>query len=250
MLAEVFAWLLNEPLRAVDQRPHRGHRQPPGNKKAKYQVNDSNPSDPQEWLRTAATHQGTWWTDYVAWLTKRSGEEKLRPSELGGGGPEPLAAPGTYVSASGQGGRYPGAGPGRRGDTMDLTVGIGDALGTDYFFLRDQLTPLQLAYLTRTREFVDQEVLPVINDYWERAEYPWPLVNKLGDLGIVGDGIEGYGRPSMDPLSAGLVHMELSRGDGSLGTFVGVQARLAMRSIAMLGSEQQKQRWLPQMARL
>jgi len=54
----------------------------------------------------------------------------------------------------------------------------------------------------------------------------------------------------MDPLSAGLVQMELSRGDGSLGTFVGVQAGLAMRSIAMHGSEEQKQRWLPPMARV
>src|SRR3712207_1915870 len=54
----------------------------------------------------------------------------------------------------------------------------------------------------------------------------------------------------MDALSAGLVHMELNRGDGSLGTFLGVQAGLAMRSIAMLGSEEQKQRWLPRMARL
>jgi glutaryl-CoA dehydrogenase len=54
----------------------------------------------------------------------------------------------------------------------------------------------------------------------------------------------------MDPISAGLVHMELNRGDGSLGTFLGVQAGLAMRSIAMLGSEEQKQRWLPPMSRL
>ena len=86
----------------------------------------------------------------------------------------------------------------------------------------------------RTRDFVDAEVLPVINGYWERAEFPWPLVEKLGALGIVGDGIEGYGCPPIDPLSAGLIHMELHRGDGSLGTFVGVQSGLAMRSIAAL----------------
>jgi glutaryl-CoA dehydrogenase len=129
-------------------------------------------------------------------------------------------------------------------------VGIGDALGTDYFNLRDQLTDRQLDYLRRTREFVDHEVLPVINDYWERAEFPWPLVARLAEVGIVGDGIDGYGCPPMDPLSRGLVYMELSRGDGSLGTFVGVQAGLAMQSIAQCGSEEQKQRWLPAMARL
>ena len=135
-------------------------------------------------------------------------------------------------------------------NSLELNVGVADALGTDYFFLREQLTPQQLDYLTRTRAFVDREVLPVINGYWERAEFPWPLVKKLGELGIVGDGIEGYGCPPMDPISAGLIHMELSRGDGSLATFVGVQAGLAMKSIAMLGSEEQKQRWLPGMARL
>src|SRR5262249_48264796 len=71
----------------------------------------------------------------------------------------------------------------------------------------------------------------------------------LGELGLVGDGIEGYGCPPMSSTAAGLVMMELNRGDGSIGTFLGVQAGLAMRSIAMLGSEDQKQRWLPAMAR-
>jgi glutaryl-CoA dehydrogenase len=70
----------------------------------------------------------------------------------------------------------------------------------------------------------------------------------MGTLGIVGDGIEGYGCPAMSPVAAGLINMELNRGDGSLGTFQAVQAGLAMRSIWMLGSEQQKQRWLPEMA--
>jgi glutaryl-CoA dehydrogenase len=133
---------------------------------------------------------------------------------------------------------------------MTLDTGIGDALGTDYFSLRDQLTPTQRGYLARTREFVQADVLPVINGYWERAEFPWPLVRKMAGLGIVGDGIEGYGCPPVDPLSAGLVHMELSRGDGSLGTFLGVQAGLAMGAIARCGSAEQKRQWLPPMARL
>ena len=128
--------------------------------------------------------------------------------------------------------------------------GIGRSLGTDYFLIADQLTREELGYLRRTREFVDDEVLPVINGYWERAEFPWPLVEKLAKLEVVGDGIEGYGCPPMSPIATGLVHMELNRGDGSLGTLVGVQAGLAMQSIAMLGSEEQKQRWLPGMARL
>src|SRR5206468_3017812 len=100
------------------------------------------------------------------------------------------------------------------------------------------------------RMFVDEEVLPVINGYWERAELPWELVHRLGELGVVGEDITGYGCPALDPISCGLVHLELNRGDGSLGTFLGVQAGLAMQSIAMLGSEEQKRRWLPAMATL
>src|SRR6266545_3157571 len=127
---------------------------------------------------------------------------------------------------------------------------IGRSLGTDYFRIADQLTAEERDYWRRARDFVDDEVLPIINGYWERAEFPWPLIEKLAKLNIVGDGISGYGCPPMSPIATGLVHMELSRGDGSLGTFVGVQAGLAMQSIAMLGSEEQKQRWLPAMASL
>jgi glutaryl-CoA dehydrogenase len=127
---------------------------------------------------------------------------------------------------------------------------LGEALATDYFVVRDQFSQTEWERFISTRRFVDQEVLPVINDYWERAEFPWPLVPRLAELGIVGEDIEGYGCPGMSPLACGLVHMELHRGDGSLGTFLGVQAGLAMKSIALLGSEEQKQRWLPAMARL
>jgi glutaryl-CoA dehydrogenase len=127
---------------------------------------------------------------------------------------------------------------------------IGRARGTDFFRIADQLTGEERGYWNRARRFVDDEVLPVINDYWERAEFPRELVRRLGELELVGDGIEGYGCPPMSPIATGLVHLELNRGDGSLGTFLGVQAGLAMQSVAMLGSEEQKQRWLPPMARL
>jgi glutaryl-CoA dehydrogenase len=127
---------------------------------------------------------------------------------------------------------------------------IGKSLGTDYFRIADQLTDEERGYLRRTREFVDEEVLPAINGYWEKAEFPWPLIEKMAKLGIVGEGIQGYGCPPMSPIATGLIAMELNRGDGSLGTFLGVQAGLAMQSIAMLGSEEQKQRWLPPMAAL
>lgn len=131
-----------------------------------------------------------------------------------------------------------------------MSEDIGRSLGTDYFLIRDQLSDQEIDYLERTRRFVDEEVLPVAADYWERGEFPWELIEKMGKLGIVGDGIDGYGCPPMSPIASGLINMELSRGDGSLGTFLGVQSGLAMRSIAELGSEEQKQRWLGPMARL
>ena len=71
---------------------------PPGNPKARYQVNDSTPADAADWLKTAKTEQGSWWPDLLAWLGDRSGEQKPAPEELGGGGLRPIIeAPGTYV---------------------------------------------------------------------------------------------------------------------------------------------------------
>ena len=138
--------------------------------------------------------------------------------------------------------------------TQAMTVAtqpdIGRALGTDYLLLRGELTAEEIEYLDRTRRFVDEEVLPVMPGYWERAEVPVDLARRLGELGLVGDGIQGYGCPPMSNVAAGLVQMELSRGDGSLATLLGVQAGLAMRAIALLGSEEQEQRWLPAMARM
>ena len=134
--------------------------------------------------------------------------------------------------------------------TPPLFENLGHSLSTDYFFVREQLTEDELTILRRVRRFVEDEVLPVIGGYWERAELPWPLIRRLGELGIVGEDIDGYGCPGLSPIACGLMHMELNRGDGSLGTLVGVQSGLAMQSIAQMGSEEQKQRWLPEMARL
>ena len=127
---------------------------------------------------------------------------------------------------------------------------LGEALATDYFRVREQFNDEEWERFLATRRFVDDEVLPAINAYWEAAELPWPLMRRLPELDMVGEDIEGYGCPGMSPLARGLVHMELHRGDGSLGTFLGVQAGLAMKTIDMLGSEAQKERWLPGMARL
>jgi glutaryl-CoA dehydrogenase len=124
------------------------------------------------------------------------------------------------------------------------------ALAADYYQLDDLLSEEERALRDRIRAFSEAEVLPVINEYWERAEFPFELVPKLARLGIAGTTIKGYGSPGLSRLGAGLVARELARADGSLNTFFGVHSGLAMGSIAMLGSEQQRQRWLPSMARL
>jgi glutaryl-CoA dehydrogenase len=127
---------------------------------------------------------------------------------------------------------------------------LGDALATDYFQLREQFTEEQWGHFITARRFVDEEVLPTINGYWEAAELPWPLMRRLAELGLLGEDIRGHGCPGMSPVARGLVNMELHRGDGSLGTFLGVQSGLAMKAIDLLGSEEQKERWLPAMAGL
>ena len=127
---------------------------------------------------------------------------------------------------------------------------LGESLGTDFFSVREQFTDEQWSHFITVRRFVDEEVVPVVGPYWERAEICWPLVRRLPELGIVGEDIKGYGCAGMSPMACGLVTMELHRGDGSLGVFLGVHAGLAMLSIAMCGSEEQKARWLPDMARM
>jgi glutaryl-CoA dehydrogenase len=101
---------------------------------------------------------------------------------------------------------------------------LGEALGTDFFNVRDQFTDEQWDHFVAIRRFVDSEVLPVTAGYWERAELAWPLIRRLPELGIVGEDIKGYDCAQMSPMACGLVHMELHRGDGSLGTFLGVHA--------------------------
>src|SRR4051812_1908896 len=120
---------------------------------------------------------------------------------------------------------------------------------TDFYAVEDLLEPAEIEIRDRVRAFCEGEVIPRINDYWERADFPFELVPKMAELGIAGGTIEGYGCPGMSAVSAGLVAAELARADGSLGTFNGVHSFLAMQSIALLGGEKQRERWLRERAR-
>lgn len=131
-----------------------------------------------------------------------------------------------------------------------MTATFPGSPSSDYYLMDELLPDEARAVRDRVRAFVDQDVLPIINDYWDRADFPFELVPKIARLGIIGTTIEGYGCPGLSRLAAGMVTREMSRGDGSVNTFIGVQSGLAMGSIALLGSEEQKQRWLPGMAAL
>lgn len=120
----------------------------------------------------------------------------------------------------------------------------------DIYRLDDRLTDNERTIRDKVRAFVNAEVLPVINDYWERAEFPFELVPKLAELNVAGTVIRDHDCPGMSRLAGALVSVELARGDGSFNTFFGVHSGLAMGSINTMGSEEQKQRWLPPMARL
>ncbi|MBG6180593.1 acyl-CoA dehydrogenase family protein [Arthrobacter sp. CAN_A1] len=125
-----------------------------------------------------------------------------------------------------------------------------DPVNIDYYLLDELLSEEEVLTRKKVRAFVDTSVLPVINDYWEAAQFPFELVPGIAQLGIIGSTIEGYGCPGLSRLAAGMVSLEMSRGDGSLNTFIGVQSGLSMGTINMLGNEEQKQRWLPGMATL
>jgi glutaryl-CoA dehydrogenase len=100
------------------------------------------------------------------------------------------------------------------------------------------------------REFVDREVIPTAADYWDRAQFPFELLTGLGELGLAGGTLpEEYGCAGWNNVAYGLAIAELARGSGSLATFVHVQSGLAMTAIHELGSEEQKQHWLPSMAK-
>jgi glutaryl-CoA dehydrogenase len=131
-----------------------------------------------------------------------------------------------------------------------MTIEAVSSLGTDYFFLDDLLTEEERDVRDRVRSFCDKDLIPIINDYWEREKFPFELLPKIGALNIAGTTIEGYGCPKMSATAAGLVSRELARGDGGLTTFFAVHSGVVMTSIATLGSEEQKERWLPPMARM
>eukprot|EP00891_Asterochloris_glomerata_P004595 jgi/Astpho2/4595/Aster-00172 len=120
----------------------------------------------------------------------------------------------------------------------------------DWLQWDDLLSEQEKATKYKVRTFAEQEVAPVIADYWERAAFPHQLVPKLAKLGVAGATLEGYGCPGHSVVEAGMVCIELARVDGSMSTFLMVHNSLLMLTIGLLGSEQQKKELLPDLAAL
>ena len=124
------------------------------------------------------------------------------------------------------------------------------APNSDFYELVETLPAEELAVVKQVRTFMETKVAPVITKYWIEDSFPFELLPGLRELNVVGVGLKGYGCRGGSGLLAGLVAMEMARTDSSLATFFGVHSGLAMSSIYLGGSEEQKQKWLPPMARL
>jgi len=117
----------------------------------------------------------------------------------------------------------------------------------DFYDVFHTLTPDQRALQLKVRAFMEKEVRPIVNDYWLRDQFPFELIDKFRELNICGVTYDGYGCPNLPFIMEGVLAMEMARVDASIATFFGVQSGLSMGSIYICGSEEQKQKWLPQM---
>jgi glutaryl-CoA dehydrogenase len=127
---------------------------------------------------------------------------------------------------------------------------VGRSRGTDFYGVDDMLPAEERELRDRVRAFCDDVVVPLAAQSWEDAVMPAAIKDGIRDLGIAGGSIRGHECPGTSVLGSHLVQAELARGDGSVATYHGVHSGLAMLTIGMLGSEEQRERWLPSMARM
>ena len=119
----------------------------------------------------------------------------------------------------------------------------------DLYGVRDQLSEEERMVQDSVGRLVDEKVLPIIQEHFENHTFPHELVPELASLGLLGSSLEGYGCAGMNGVSYGLICQELERGDSGVRSFVSVQSSLCMYPIHAFGSEEQKQKYLPRMAR-
>ncbi|WP_427006512.1 acyl-CoA dehydrogenase family protein [Pseudarthrobacter sp. H2] len=119
---------------------------------------------------------------------------------------------------------------------------------SDVLAIDSLLSAEELAVREKVRDFTNQRIRPGIAGWYDAGVFPLELAPELGELGVLGMALEGYGCPGRSAVEYGLAAMELEAGDSGIRTFVSVQGSLAMTAIHKWGSEEQKQEWLPRMA--
>ncbi len=119
----------------------------------------------------------------------------------------------------------------------------------DLFDIRSLLSEEELMTQKTIARFVDEKFLPIIQECFEEHRFPLDLVPELADLGLFGITIKGYGCAGLNSMCSGLIAQELERGDSGLRSFVSVQGSLVMHPIHTFGSDEQKDKWLPRLAR-
>jgi glutaryl-CoA dehydrogenase len=121
---------------------------------------------------------------------------------------------------------------------------------SDFYEFVETLPAEELAIVKQVRAYMETKVAPIINKYWAEDSFPFELLPSFKELNLAGLGMQGYGCPGGSHLLVGLVGMTIARTDASWSTFWGVHSGLAMESIYLVGTEEQKQKWLPPMARM
>jgi len=121
--------------------------------------------------------------------------------------------------------------------------------GVDYLEIDGLFSEEEIAVRDTIRAFVTDRVMPVIEKHNREGTFPANLIPEMADLGVYGANIQGYGCPGLNNVAYGLIMQELERGDSGLRSFVSVQGGLCMYPILAYGSEEQKNKWLPEMAK-
>lgn len=127
---------------------------------------------------------------------------------------------------------------------------IPPAVNGDFYELTRTLTPEDREIQMKVRNFMETEIKPIANEYWNKAHFPMHIIPLMAKLDICGLTYKGYGCAGRSSLLEGFIAMEMARIDSSISTFFGVHSGLAMGSIYLCGSKNQKQYWLPMMQRM
>ncbi len=121
--------------------------------------------------------------------------------------------------------------------------------GVDYYLIEDLLTEDEKLVRDSVREFVDDKVIPIIEEHYQNATFPRELIPQMAELGLLGITLpEEYGCAGMNSVAYGLVMRELERGDSGIRSFASVQSSLVMYPIYTFGNEEQRKKWLPKLA--